>query len=454
MTKPGVVADTKTFNALLQEYKECEERIRAHEKEDPLILYYVKQSRMRSIEETIKRHSETIEVLKNRVDADFQSVTNGSAEPLKRQTIRSALMSAGDSTKLSKPEQDMIAKRNQFEIANTELEMLFQEKAILKSDIQELKAICGRLSNDYKRQEEIAGQLSVSTAGRGEMELLDELANVETRRIKISEVYERWKEARIQVADSCRQFSSALQKWRDINDERVENQYEIAEEVRDELITALQFLANGKFYIQHEFPYCTKQEITILTKALTYIFVDMRTEDRRKHADSCYAAFHNRTVALYAWIDTTIKAVIQPVVTQTRDDLNGVMEEMQELRFQNIKQQFPSVTWQHNGKPETGIKTERSRSTCPGENLTDKLSAELFEQLDLSQLAPLPRTVEIFGKSTEDLVESYKTTLRESIFKEQDVQAFLENSVDGMVQKRRESLAEKDLVEEDTVGLA
>lgn len=40
----------------------------------------------------------------------------------------------------------------------------------------------------------------------------------------------------------------------------------MAEEVRDDLITALQFLANAKFYIQHEFPYCTKQEMTIMTK--------------------------------------------------------------------------------------------------------------------------------------------------------------------------------------------
>lgn len=39
-------------------------------------------------------------------------------------------------------------------------------------------------------------------------------------------------------------------------------------------------------------------------KALTYIFVDMRTEERRHHADNCYAAFHNRAVALYAWVDT------------------------------------------------------------------------------------------------------------------------------------------------------
>lgn len=43
---------------------------------------------------------------------------------------------------------------------------------------------------------------------------------METRRIKISEVYERWKEARVQVADSCRQFSTALEKWREIKDDR------------------------------------------------------------------------------------------------------------------------------------------------------------------------------------------------------------------------------------------
>lgn len=36
--------------------------------------------------------------------------------------------------------------------------MLFQEKAILESDIQELKVVCSNLTADYKRQEEISGK--------------------------------------------------------------------------------------------------------------------------------------------------------------------------------------------------------------------------------------------------------------------------------------------------------
>lgn len=34
--------------------------------------------------------------------------------------------------------------------------MLFQEKALLESDILELKKTCAKLTKDYRRQEEIA----------------------------------------------------------------------------------------------------------------------------------------------------------------------------------------------------------------------------------------------------------------------------------------------------------
>ncbi len=39
----------------------------------------------------------------------------------------------------------------------------------------------------------------------------------------------------------------------------------------------------------------------------------------------------------FGFVTQTLKAIIQPVVLQTAEDLKSIMEELQELRFQSIK---------------------------------------------------------------------------------------------------------------------
>lgn len=107
----------EALDVLLQEYKECEGRIRSHEKEDPLILYYVKQSRLKSIGEAIKRHSDVTETLRKRVMEELNKEPGEKGRVVvspSSRTLRSALIKAGDATKLPKAEQEMIAKQNQL----------------------------------------------------------------------------------------------------------------------------------------------------------------------------------------------------------------------------------------------------------------------------------------------------------------------------------------------------
>lgn len=44
------------------------------------------------------------------------------------------------------------------------------------------------------------------------------------------------------------------------------NLYDKAEEVRDDLVTALQSINNTRFYIKSELPYCSKTEMSVLEK--------------------------------------------------------------------------------------------------------------------------------------------------------------------------------------------
>lgn len=57
------------------------------------------------------------------------------------------------------------------------------------------------------------------TSNAEEAKLYANLAEVETKKIKISEAFQRWREARSQIIDACRQFGVALKKWREIKDD-------------------------------------------------------------------------------------------------------------------------------------------------------------------------------------------------------------------------------------------
>jgi hypothetical protein len=61
-------------------------------------------------------------------------------------------------------------------------------------------------------------KLTMGMESSEETRLNKELGEAEAKKIRISETYQRWKEGRSQIIDACRQFASAIKKWRAIKD--------------------------------------------------------------------------------------------------------------------------------------------------------------------------------------------------------------------------------------------
>lgn len=108
-----------------------------------------------------------------------------------------------------------------------------------------------------------------------------------------------------------------------------------------------------------------------IVQALSFIFIDVNSGERRLHADGCYRAFHNRTVALFAWTDMvhmlvnfrqvsvhcliiysnniiiywnypipqTVKQVIEPEVNRVKKELSRVAKQVRDVRFRSIQKQ-------------------------------------------------------------------------------------------------------------------
>ena len=76
---------------------------------------------------------------------------------------------------------------------------------------------------------------------------------------------------------------------------------------------------------------------TTLFQALTYLFIDIRSEDRRKHAELCYRAMHKRAVALFAWIDKTIEFVIEPDLKELSRVIHDKVNQLKRIRVEEIK---------------------------------------------------------------------------------------------------------------------
>jgi hypothetical protein len=141
--------------------------------------------------------------------------------------------------------------------------MLQQEKALVESEVSAFKTICIKLIKLYNRQDEIASKLwvvnrvkinaktlieklTLGVTNPDEAKLYKELAKVETKKIKISEAFQKWREARSQVIDACREFSTALKKWKEIKNDSYDNNFIDLKSIKG-------LVSNNSFSLQQPF---------------------------------------------------------------------------------------------------------------------------------------------------------------------------------------------------------
>ncbi|CAG7727064.1 unnamed protein product [Allacma fusca] len=397
MIKP--VMDTQVaekLRELVASYQRKEEKINLIEKGEPLTMFYIKKSHLDNITKKIIQQEKKVAELEH---SDFKSVKN--------------VLAKFGNKKLDREDHEMLANSNKLEIALTELEMAHQEKALVENKVRNLHSTLLNLRETYKQQDELLGKLSVNNETPEETGIQAELADIESRRMKLSEIYERWKEGRMQVLESCRHFSTALKKWTNLPADSLEK-YETGEDIRDDLVNAIQCLTNAKFYLHVELPYCSPAEISVLEKAMTYLFIDLRSDGRRKHAELCYSAIHKRAVALFAWIDKTIELVIEPDLRSLTRVINDKLNSLKLIRADEIRKKYPEIGINDNysGGEEMIM---RLSDLDMQSNLTslDSETEKTLHELQFDQLAPLPSLDEISVASTntEDLFATMKTEL-------------------------------------------
>jgi hypothetical protein len=234
----------------------------------------------------------------------------------------------------------------------------------------------------------------------------------------------RWGQALTLTDIAFTQISKGLEKWKKVkttpsND--LERRYNYAAGARNLFVSASQNIFAALHYLPNiEVPYCRPDEMLIVDKAITYIFLDMMSDERHAHAATCYQTCLKRVGALKQWLNQVINSTINrdhaEVLENTRTKASDLRNERIRLIKTRLKDflgrdpqdliQDTPVELRDSGfdsELEESVGTEELRrlfSSDRSSSTPDPTPRPLVMQTPVPSLdlAPMPSTDEIFGK--------------------------------------------------------
>lgn len=216
--------------------------------------------------------------------------------------------------------------------ANEKIKELEQKMAPAKADAEALEKKCAE-------EDALLGSIFQGSYGSAlENKLEADLEMYRGKQEKIGVAYYKWTNGRVLLQHATNQLAFAVKRWQDlmkIPQSQNQQLYQVATEVRNNVIAASQNLGSTQQYLCHiTFPYCKPDEVETLEKACANIYTDMRTTERANHACQCYSTTHLRSTALLQWFD----AVINKTIVNDRDTTTALAAEAEKhLRAERMR---------------------------------------------------------------------------------------------------------------------
>ncbi|CAG0924700.1 unnamed protein product [Notodromas monacha] len=212
-----------------------------------------------------------------------------------------------------------------------ELEALKKRKAGLEEEARALSSPAERLLQLYEREDELLDRMFGGKYGsEREFQLEKELEDLTFVRAKIIEVNKGWRQAKLMVDYSALQINRGLELWRNILQIHMDEEQgkegatrdgmkETVQKAEEYFSAASQNLESAQQYVEMEFPYCDREDLTVFNQALIYMSDDAEERDRATHAADVYVTIHHRSLALSQWLKQAIEAYFTKDLHQIND---------------------------------------------------------------------------------------------------------------------------------------
>jgi len=132
-----------------------------------------------------------------------------------------------------------------------------------------------------------------------------------------------------------------------IENSEKERTYDCVVEARNNLVAASQNIQGAQRYLPNiSLPYCAPDEVKILNTAISFIFTDMQTPERREHALDCYRITYKRSGALRQWLEHVLSTTIARDLTELTEQCKARASELRTERIRLIRNRIKEITGQ------------------------------------------------------------------------------------------------------------
>ncbi|KAF0290867.1 hypothetical protein FJT64_010967 [Amphibalanus amphitrite] len=455
--------------ATLEEYLQVEKELGEARRADPQVL-----SQLEMKKEALQKMTQKVEQLERHY-ADLEALARDGDQTDTKEAV-GALQSG---QRVSTAEEERVAGFNNKEIAKQERDEAIRQKENIQREVEQLQNKASRLQNLLTKQDALLGKIFGGEYGSElENKLEQELDALEAHKARIMEANYKWRQAQMMMEFACRQLAVAVQKWQDLPEvpqTSLEVRYTMAAEARNNLVAASQNIEGAHRTLSHvEFPYCNPDEVETLNKATSYVFTDMQSEERHAHAGQCYDITHKRAAALLQWFDQVLNTTIMEDLAKVNLMVKETSQKLRQERVRLIKLKAQEV-WGADVDIEidSGVSADdEDLNAMLMEGVSDSEVAKTDETgdspraktpppLTAEEMAPLPTSEAIFGKSYEQLqedLEQMRTELESDMNyfqQEQDRQAErARGDLQAKLNARRRNRAMRSLEEKQRQELA
>lgn len=346
-------------------------------------------------------------------------------------------------TQMSKEQEEYLQAKTEMEDCYKRIVALQSRQSALESEIASLNLDQQELHKHYKEQDEILDSIFDGAYGSElEDKLEDELDKQLERKQRIEVAYQKWRHADNYVQAASRQLNYAYDRWQSIQRISFHNFQnrmliiQVAGQARSYLIAASQNLSASHRVLDHvKFPYCTKEEIMTLNKAISYIFIDAQTKARHGHAGEVYRTTRDRCYVLSQWTNHVITKVVQKDLEASRAQCADLSNKLRAERSRLMREKIEEETGEKVllDEPDSGIETDddepssmaaAAEDVAEDQNLDEKIKEAEKDPdgeedatagdsskpapLPLDELAPAPEKEELFGNLDAVMTEYEK----------------------------------------------
>ncbi|XP_039270403.2 uncharacterized protein LOC120345080 isoform X1 [Styela clava] len=392
-------------------------------------------------------------------------------------------------SQMSKEQEEYIQAKTEMEDCYKRLLALQIRQSKMESEIKELQVDHTELNKHYKEQDDILESIFGGSYGSELEEKLEaDLDKEQDRKQRIQASMNSWSNAQIYVQSATNQLNYAYARWQSIL--RIPNnsaghkmlRVQIAAETRSYLIAASQNLSNSQRLLSKvKFPYCDRNEVATLNKAITYIFIDVQDNSRHSHAGNVYRTTRDRSHVLGQWINKVLTTGIQGDLSNSRTRCADLQSQLRVERTRLMKEKIEeetgeTITWEEP-TADSGIESddaEPSDVAAEAENIPesqdlDKQIKEAQEEsaegeanetasveddkpmaLPLDELAPSPKEDELFGNLEVVMAEYDKQ--REEYSKEMEANRARQHADFQMKLKARRSRKRRMMAQEQELN--